>query len=1318
MANYVPVQYREVPMRQLSSSARGWREINVSTGGIHNMLQDVKTSEQCGGYCFAEREDYRSNRFLYWRTCRDSIYLCELSMNLNLGNNQLRISFDESPILSVEVTGNRLQVFVLIATVTSIHRIVLRHPKVNSVNPDGGQESVLGSVTKEQICDPGSFYVISNDIGQSLPAIAAAYRVENEEGGDSDAYYAVSTVSNLYLFQLGSHGGVKITELKHNQLISRFFSGLTDGWRKRNANAPDQIVSLLFGELEGQSVLYAFYRNNITRIWATNGSCVGAECFVKHADQRVEGSQTIMVRKSRSLLGVFLAYSDCSEFIILRPEPDESGNVALVRESIILAPNYDLIDFKLSDRGIWALWCNAEGEMQVLTYALNSESSHNFWLPIPLESMDDKYTAKLEKGTDLKHIYCNRIFHSGKFDNDVIAKTLSMFNRSFSYSSTNISTAVLKRHVCAYIDGELQNERKLQNITDEEFIELSSNLWEKFYLCCSQYNFEACQPIGMLILERMDVFCLVRKKLISLFRPCDELELAFLSENYPGNVALGAGGDGKSLQQDVSVLVRMLKQIDKYVPEDEKVEIESCLFQLRSTKDVMETVAGSQCFVNQCNLTSVIQSIEDLPKAMAVLLQKLKLDYEPSVEASFYANPKSLPFGGLLGIQLLTETVRQQIQLRYMVVRNLIILQHLLLNNFALNCNAMEIIRSKCIPDSEVFLQSYYVMNWIAETTVDYAAVRSKSLEGGEASLVIGHEEAYGFEYLSLLHLFVATRGLRTCMSTEEAHGIAECERVFPVLLDVCNGLLRLIWPVAGDFTFGQWLMQGEMHIFIEQYVRLLNSWCEWNNCSRNFILAKSYLMNGENSKALDLFPQSAKGIFKEPYLINYTKPSDGSSVPPDEMLSIFYLKVIRMFEHYGAYDCINALAQIAIGTSVQSKQQAMFQSIDFSSHMELGHYEEAYHSLVYNCEQTRKKDCLRQLVWRLFQSKKFNILIDLPYYGLEMDFQNIMEMHARSVEISENSHYDFLYSYYVLKGNMRKAALISYEKAMRCHLECNSLIYLKMRCESLLKCVNALNLVAPDYAWIAKPTIFKETAQTAEDQRTQIVVISLADVRKELMITEAVLEISKQLEDYKAVLDVDPDELISILANGKLYATALKLAHALGRSVTPVYESLATACVMCSLQDAADTWDWLHKNSLPESVLGADSTDTAWKFLKHCLAGETKDVDACHVAVIGQIIAKNAFPPQWLTDWCMNKTPTKLLQLYINYGRLEEAYDIAVKLIQAQLIGKSSITAMHLNRFLLPVSLIDRLQYELRKEVKFQEQTNLLGQLIDCIAK
>lgn len=75
----------------------------------------------------------------------------------------------------------------------------------------------------------------------------------------------------------------------------------------------------------------------------------------------ISPAQTNMVRKSDNLIGVFLAYSDCSEFIILRPTSDDSGNVSLVKETAILAPNYDLIDFKLSNQSIWALWCNAEG---------------------------------------------------------------------------------------------------------------------------------------------------------------------------------------------------------------------------------------------------------------------------------------------------------------------------------------------------------------------------------------------------------------------------------------------------------------------------------------------------------------------------------------------------------------------------------------------------------------------------------------------------------------------------------------------------------------------------------------------------------------------------------------------------------------------------------------------------------------------------------------------------------------------------------------------------------------------------------------------
>ena len=46
------------------------------------------------------------------------------------------------------------------------------------------------------------------------------------------------------------------------------------------------------------------------------------------------------------------------------------------------------------------------------------------------------------------------------------------------------------------------------------------------------------------------------------------------------------------------------------------------------------------------------------------------------------------------------------------------------------------------------------------------------------------------------------------------------------------------------------------------------------------------------------------------------------------------------------------------------------------------------------------------------------------------------------------------------------------YEKAYRCHLECNSISYLKIRYNSLLCSNNALNLVDKDYAWITRPSV------------------------------------------------------------------------------------------------------------------------------------------------------------------------------------------------------------------------------------------------------
>lgn len=101
-----------------------------------------------------------------------------------------------------------------------------------------------------------------------------------------------------------------------------------------------------------------------------------------------------------------------------------------------------------------------------------------------------------------------------------------------------------------------------------------------------------------------------------------------------------------------------------------------------------------------------------------------------------------------------------------------------------------------------------------------------------------------------------------------------------------------------------------------------------------------------------------------------------------------------------------------------------MFQSIVFANHLKLEHYTEAYHSLIDNVEASHRKDCLRKLVVCLFEEKRLDLLMQFPYIRLQDDLEDIVESRARFMSIEDNAYYDFLYSFHVTKGNMRKGNL------------------------------------------------------------------------------------------------------------------------------------------------------------------------------------------------------------------------------------------------------------------------------------------------------
>lgn len=296
------MKYREIIPS--FSSTEEWKEIKLNIGASHSTLQDIKVQKQAAGFCYRNDEFIR-NRFIYWRTQDDVLELSENSLDVNLRNKNLRVTFEESPILSVYIneTSNRSRqdydqsssedcVTILVVTISNIHRFQFIHPR-RTIGPNGEQNenSIFASITQESAKDPSSFYNISNFLAQNVPHCASCYLSPTSE----EAYFAVAHTNHLLLFQMNCFNGYTgFTELKNFQIIPRLFSNLTDAIRgKSNVSDTNYVTSIVFDTIGGENVLYALYRDNNIRMWSTRtGQCLCTlNIFKENETRQSQGSE-------------------------------------------------------------------------------------------------------------------------------------------------------------------------------------------------------------------------------------------------------------------------------------------------------------------------------------------------------------------------------------------------------------------------------------------------------------------------------------------------------------------------------------------------------------------------------------------------------------------------------------------------------------------------------------------------------------------------------------------------------------------------------------------------------------------------------------------------------------------------------------------------------------------------------------------------------------------------------------------------------------------------------------------------------------------
>ncbi|XP_044262804.1 nuclear pore complex protein Nup160 homolog [Tribolium madens] len=1298
----IALGYREVIPDQTVSDP--WREITLNTGGTQGTLQDIKVAERANGFCYRDStKPHTRNRFIYWRISHDVLELVEHSLDINLAGNRIRYKFVDTPILDgVSIHETYDNVVVLVPTVCSVHRLVFPHPDkyhrqdhVAGVHPDLAAPSVFSEATTNEARDPATFHFFTNSSSQ-LPFLAdSSLTLAEEEAIFVLAYHS----GEILLVRQSREGKIDSAELKSESIVPRFLSGLADKLRQKDKDG-DTTVSLILHTFGLETFALTLCRNGHLKFW----SCSRAECVSVidvmaetggNARNQPQGAQNHILRKavdgfdSECLLGIFMSFAAQSQLHVFKPILSGS-QIRLVRLNTLDLAQTDLIDFTLSTSRIWSVWRGKEGECEVYS-ASNQAGSH--WIPVVLESVPDaSQPLNIDGETDPRQSYLQHIFHPGRFPLHIISKALNIYKRSAIVGDVNISAAQLKQQICMAVEDEIQNELKETVVSDEDYLETGNYCWQQFYSCCVQYHVAGLKPLGLLVLPNSSGAVLLKKSMISFLRPLDIFEHFIyesdhmFKEQFTKYFLLT---DNVDITDDVINLFKVINYLDSQMSDIFAYTFEKELALLKSPDVVMgallEKIQREMDTEFTDYVAEMLRECTDLYQTIHKILELLRIEYQIQPEEPLDEVQTSLNhiFASQLGVSMVTGCLRQQIHVRFTICRSLLLITNILLERLELDWNVLEAIRSVCSPEIVVLTQANFVMVWLAGlSALQYLPTESalQRLSSLRLSPVF-NLRTNAISSISLLELFAGSTGGYEARKAfaRLRHNEESLANWHLALLPYLNCLFHIIWPISGSPILAEWLLSCGQHLWLQQYIRYIGTWCEWNSCTHSFLLAASLLTTGETYKAQELFQMAAKGIFTDHFLAQRIFTHDHNQT---KAYINYYLKVIHLFELHKSYDCAINLANIALSvTSPDDPLAATLYSIKFKHHLVLKNYQMAYDSLNANPDSDRRKDNLRDLVKKLLDEKKLDVLMSFTYNGMEELFCDIVSTRARAADPSNNIYYDFLYAYQVKRGAtfLRSAASVMYEQAFRLN-QYNDSDSLEKQVKCFLAAKNALALCEPQYAYIVMPVdqiedkvvslpIFAASDEEPEEitLRKQVNIINLEILSKDLAFASAKLKLIRfNPRNYFEI--TNPHELVILLTSAGLFKTALTISKIFEVPYRIVFEALTKKCGSLSRQNEPVTWKWLIENNLqdlPMSTKGA--SEAAWSLLQECVEEyEEEKMSLIHKIVCRQIIKMNLWIPQWLLSSYKKRNPAELFRLLYTSGRLEEAAEIASEYMMA----------------------------------------------------
>ncbi|CAK1556305.1 unnamed protein product [Leptosia nina] len=1098
-ADAIPVTFKEItPSYNIPQK---WKEIVLNTGGTHSTLQDIKLPHKAGGYWYRDSDKSSTrNRFIYWQTTSDAIELSEASLDVNLSSCNLRckVAPGTPPLnnISFYERTSMQQVVILAATVSSVHRLVFPHPESLDRKSTFGSLSHTTSIFNDTsaINNPSNYYILNQ---YSISNTGVAHSCASILRDNGEAVFALAFgyggEGGLLLVKLPVAGAAVTTVLKRESNVPRFLSGLTGALRGKTST--DGIET--YGVVLTNVLAIVICGDTCLRVWhfdeggvpITVSAPLSQTLAKPKPPPHAHMLQSITGLDGNVLLVAYLSFPNESEFIVMKMHDAGTAGVKFSEICHIYGPQLDLLDYTIGygDNGhvIWALWSQPDGDAVITSCAIGPDVS---WRAVatkePLSALPQLSSHQQ---------YRERLLSPGLFPPSVIKKALVIYRRAWGGSEPVLDNDLGESCVSAV-------QARFRNLTARAAAPDHSHLmykcWSDLYSWCMQYMEGLQKPLGLMVSKHNcenDVgwWCaVVRRSGVSLVRELEPLERMMLSPDVMPEPT-GLMGESCELSVDAMRVVCAGARWERAVSAGGAAELERRLFACSSPQHRLlprllhllrapETDEPKPSLTPEQidELTCILEPIRDLQNAVLELNDALRLDV-PEIDTSKSDDEDTSEYDNLfasdLGVAIVTEAIRQMAEMRSRVVRGALA--------------ALGIVRGAGgVPGAghcAVHWQAYRALLWL------HAAVLQQTSSGGtetfrlKLSAIGGEALECGVVGMGAIQAYVAGAGgtrARAHLATATTH--TGCHRALPLL---AYHLAHQLWAVSGGFEFGWWLASIHQPRLVQNYVNMLEPWCEWNACSRQFILGLSLLELDDAEGAYTAFCRAAKGVSSEPFLRQLVAEPH-NRLAHHHALVLYYMKVIKLFEIHDAGACVVRLAETAISIADKDDPNlAMFQWVVFKWHLSGGRTERALSAAAANPAPHARHAAAATLLTTLAERKELGALVRCSALASEAERAAAARAKLHDAH-TDNPYYDFLYALHVSRQHYRKAAAVMYERATRCGTERGGTTLRRKFIAAALTC---LRLARPQHAFLARPP--------AQGQTTTAQVIGPEELAAEL---------------------------------------------------------------------------------------------------------------------------------------------------------------------------------------------------------------------------